>query len=147
MSGQCYLSCHVKQSDRVRMVLNLQRQEKAQGCRGDTLSRGAKEARCAGEGVKYVCRDRGAHHEGAQVKTINVVRWQVDDTNYVDIEGGQVPKRGERVSLHNGKTSPSGWFEVYSVQWYVDDESERGYRRSIATVYLQGPFGLREVPK
>jgi hypothetical protein len=71
------------------------------------------------------------------MKMINVVRWQIDETNYVDLEGGQVPQRGERVSLHiDGATVNGGWFRVENIEWFVDGETTRGYHRAIAVVYV-----------
>lgn len=71
------------------------------------------------------------------MKMINVVRWEIDESNYVDLENGQVPQRGDRMNLHiDGANVPGGWFEVERVEWFVDGSSTRGYHRSIAAVHL-----------
>jgi hypothetical protein len=70
--------------------------------------------------------------DGAQMRTINVVRWEVSGADYVDFEGGAVPTRGDEVS-YDGKPHV-----VENVTWHVNkDRYDAGYVRCIAVAHLR----------
>lgn len=70
------------------------------------------------------------------MKTIKITRWHRVEDDYVDVEDGAVPSKGDRVG-YAGRLGGHDTFEVRDVEWEVESHPDRGYVRVMAIVRLE----------